>query len=303
VPPARPKLDPAAMLVFASLARTGGVRSAATALGVPRSTVSRRLAELERQAGAPLVIRTARRFALTELGTLLAQQSDELLTLMDRAEQAMLRSGEEPSGLLRVAAAPVLGEDVLPSIVATLLERHPRLRVELHLAIDYVDLRRAGFDVALRAWPIKDATDVYATRIGTSTTGFWVSPAYAAKHGEPKTPKQLESHDCILLGTSTPERWTLPLGGRQRPFKVRSRIRVDSFRLACALAIRGAGVLRTATVAAQPYVKSGDLVPVLESHWVKTPLYVVHAGPNPPSPKVRAFIALARVMTIDKTSR
>src|SRR5438067_1921688 len=105
-------LDADAMLIFRALARANGVRGAAAALGVPRSTVSRRLAQLEEQVGAPLVVRTARRFALTELGAALLPQCDRLEELLRGSEELARGASKEPSGLLRVAAAPVLGEEV-----------------------------------------------------------------------------------------------------------------------------------------------------------------------------------------------
>src|SRR5690349_15222513 len=126
-----PALDPQAMLVFAALARAGGVRSAALALGVPRSTVSRRLAQLEEALGAPLVVRTARRFALTELGLAFATRCEALEALLVDAAEGVRRGSSEVAGTLRISAAPVLGEEVLPSILAQLLAQNPRLSIDV----------------------------------------------------------------------------------------------------------------------------------------------------------------------------
>jgi DNA-binding transcriptional LysR family regulator len=293
-PLGKTRLDPEAMLVFAALARAGGVRAAAKALDMPRSTVSRRLGELEEQSGAPLVMRTARRFTLTEVGTALAARCAELEDVLTRSEEAVRSASREPSGVLRVAAAPVLGEEVLPLILASLVERHPKLSVHVGLSVDYVDLRRGGVDVALRAWSIEDASDLFAVRLGTSTTGCWVSPAYARAHGTPKTPADLLDHDCILVGSAPRVTWSFEGAGRASAVVVRGRVRVDSFRLARDLAALGGGVLRAARILAEPRVLSGDLVPVLQRYWPSTPIHAVHAGPNPPTPKVRAFIELAR---------
>jgi DNA-binding transcriptional LysR family regulator len=292
--PARFELDPERMLVFAAIARTGGVRGAASVLGIPRSTVSRRLADLERQAGGSLVLRTSRRFALTELGAALVGPCAELEDLLGRADDLVRRASREPSGVLRVSAAPVLGEEILPDLLSRLLSRHPRLSVDARLTVDYADLRRGGVDVALRAWPIEDSSDVFAVRLGTSTTGCWVSPAYARERGVPGTPAELRAHNCILVGSASPVIWLFRAGRGEQRVTVNGRARVDSFRVACALAVRGAGIVRTARTLADRLVASGELVPVLEPYWIKTPLHAVHAGPNPPSPKVRAFIDLAR---------
>ncbi len=286
-------LDPAAMRVFAVLARAGGVRGAARELGMPRSTVSRKLAELEAGAGAVLVVRTARRFALTELGVALAARADELEALLRASEDLVRTASSEPRGTLRVAVAPVLGEEILGAVLAELVLRHPRLAVDARLAVDYLDLRRGGVDVALRAAALEDATDLYAQRLGTSVTGCYVGRGYAARRGVPRTPADLASHECILVGPP-PASWTFRAGSRDVSVTVAGRVRVDSVRVARDAAAMDAGVLRVARVFADPLVASGDLVPILERYWTRVPISAVHAGPNPPSPRVRAFIDAAR---------
>ncbi len=283
------------MVFFAAVARAGGVRRAVAGLGVPRSTVSRRLAALERQVGAPLVVRTARRFALTELGVALAEQCNELEELLRRAEDLVSRSAREPSGKLRIAAAPVIGELLLPEIIADLARCYPRLSFEVCLSVENVDLRRGNVDIALRAGPLDDVTDLFATRLGVSTAGCWVSPDYARLHGLPKVPSELEAHDCILIGSPGHASWNFGVGARQQRVAVSGRVRVDTSRLACELAARGAGVARAPSFLADRLVASGDLVPVLERYWPETPLHAVHAGPSPAPEKVRAFIERARL--------
>jgi DNA-binding transcriptional LysR family regulator len=282
-------LDPAQMLVFAALARTGGVRTAATALGIPRSTVSRRLDQLERAVGAPLIVRTARRFELTPLGQTLADRCAALEALLRESEALLQRATDEPSGVLRVNAAPVLAEEILADVVAELARRYPRLAVEVRTSVEYVDLRRGGVDIVLRARRLADASDLYATHLGTSVTGCYASPAYVAAHGLPERLEDLAKHDCIVVGGAAT--WTF---AGERDVGVTGRIRVDNFRIARSLAALGVGIVRTAAVFAAPLVAANQLVPVLEPHWWHAPIYAGHAGPNPPSPNVRAFLTLAR---------
>ncbi len=286
-------LDPQAMLVFAAIARAGGVRGAAAALGVPRSTVSRRLAELEESVGAQLVVRTARRFALTEVGAALFARSEELEELLRSSRDVLELASAAPSGVLRVAAAPVLGEEILPGVIAELLAAHPRLSVDVRMSVEYVDLRDGTVDVALRAWPLEDASDLFATRLGVSVTGCYASPAYAKARGLPSTPAQLAEHACIAVGST--RSWELRAEGESVRVAIDGRVRVDGFALARSLALRGVGILRTARMYAAPFVESGELVPVLEAWWPETPIHAVHAGPSPAVPKVRAFIDAARL--------
>ena len=287
-------LDPAGLLVFAALARTCSVRSAAQELGIPRSTVSRRLSDLESRVGAPLAVRTARRFALTEHGTALAERCFELEDVMRRLTEVARSDSKEPSGTLRVAVAPVLGEEILPAVTATLLARYPRLSIDARLSADYVDLRRGSVEVALRTGSVGNATDLFASRLGTSVSGCYLSPRYAEMRGSPRTLDDLAQHECILVGREARVQWLFRSGSREIAVPVTGRLRVDNFRVARDAAARGAGIVRVARVFAEPLVASGDLVPVLERYWPTIPLFAVHAGPNPPAPRVRAFIDVAR---------
>lgn len=276
--------------MFAALARAGGVRGAGRELGMPRSTVSRKLAELEAAVAMPLVVRTARRFELTGLGHQLAAKSEELEAVLASSRQLVRDAAAEPSGTLRVAVAPVLGEEILAEVVAKLVLAHPRLAIEARLSVDYSDLRRSAVDVALRASGVEDATDVFAQKLATSVTGCWVSPAYADRRGIPKTPGELGAHECIVMGAA-PVRWAF---ARTQPVTVDGRLRLDNFRVARDAAAAGAGVLRTAAVFAEPLVARGELVPILERWWPSTPIYAVHARAKPAPPHVRVFVAAVR---------
>lgn len=282
-------LDPDGMLLIAALAESGGVRRAAAKLGIPRSTISRRLAQLEDEAGARLVVRNPRRFALTELGVALAERASTLAAVMSESEDLVRRAKAEPTGTLRVAAAPVLGEDVLPEIVAELVRRHPRLSIDARLSVEYVDLQRGEADIALRASRLDDSSDLFAVRLGTSVTGCYAAPSYLRVHGTPQTPGDLAAHSCILVAART--RWHL----RDEVVAVNGRVRVDNFRLARALAARGVGIVWVAQGFVKALVDEGKLVPVLERFWAKTPLFAVHASGPPLPPKIRAFIELAKV--------
>src|SRR4051812_19795156 len=141
---ATPGIDPSGLLLLAAIVREGGIRAGAARLGVPRSTVSRRLVELERAVGARLVVRTSRRFRVTDLGRALVDQAHRIEDAVRGSEQLIRRSATEPAGTLRVAVAPLLGEALLPELVAAYLASYPRMRVELHIAAEYVDLRRSN---------------------------------------------------------------------------------------------------------------------------------------------------------------
>ena len=286
--PKRVEIDPAQLLALAALVRAGGVRAAALALGVPRSTISRRLQQLEQTVGAPVVIHGSKPLTLTDIGRELISRAQALELLLRDSEDVIERMHEEPAGVLRVDAAPVLAEEILPEVIAELASRYPRLAIEVRTDVAYVDLRNTAADVVLRARRLDDADDIYAIPLGVSVTGCYASPAYLARRGVPTTPTDLTRHDCIVTGLRDSATWTFT----RDDVRIHGRIRVESFRLARSLAARGAGILRTATVFAAPLVDAGELAPLLQPHWPSTPIYAAHVGK--PSPKLRVFLALVR---------
>ncbi|HEY1954481.1 MAG TPA: LysR family transcriptional regulator [Polyangiaceae bacterium] len=282
------------MLVFAAVARAGGVRRGAQALGIPRSTASRHLASLERAVSARLVARSTRQFVLTDVGRTMLEQCVRLEDVMRSTEGVVARTATEPSGTLRVATSPVIAEDLLPKVLAEYLARYPNVRAQVDVAVDFVDLRRAGIDVAVRTGPIADASDLWATRLGNSPKGHYVSPAYAKKHGVPKTPDALAEHSCIVIGAHREALWTFRGSGRRLHQVVSGALQTDNYRLARAAAAAGIGVARLPHVFAEPLVASGELVPVLEKYSETMVLYAVHAAGSPAPPKIRAFIEMLR---------
>lgn len=288
------RLDPQDMLTFAAIARAGGIRGATAGLGAPRSTVSRRLAQLEAAVGAPLVVRTSRRFALTELGRALAGRCEQLEELLRASEDFVRRAAVEPAGVLRISAAPLLGEEVLPPVLAEYLRRYARVRVEVQVSADYVDLRR-GVDVALRTGALEDATDLFATRLGVIQVGHYAGPAYVRQRGAPEAPAELAQHDCIAVGGgSRPSVWMFRKGSREQRVDVVPRLRVDNFRVARAVAASGGGIVRLATFYATPLLDAGELVPILEDFWPRVPIFAVHSSGTPTPLKIRAFLDLVR---------
>jgi len=290
--PKRVEIEPAQLLAFAALVRSGGVRAAATALGVPRSTVSRRLQQLEAAVGAPLTVRGARQLTLTEVGRELAERGEALATLLADSADVVTRMQDEPAGVLRIDAAPVLADEVLPEVIAELAAKFPRLAIEVRTDVGYIDLRNGTADVVLRARRLDDADNVFATKLGTSVTGCYASPAYLEKRGVPAKPADLSRHDCLVVGPRQPATWAFANGEDEITMTIHGRVRVESFRLARSLAALDAGIVRTATAFAAPLVVAGELVPVLEKYWTRTPLYAAHIGKA--SPKLRAFLALVK---------
>lgn len=297
--PSRPSrrafsLSPDELLVFGTVARSGGIRAAADLLGIPRSTVSRQLSSLEKATGGKLVTRTSRRFVLTELGRALVGQSQQLETILRASEKIAAQGAQVPTGVLRVAASNIVGEEILPEAIASYLAEFTQMRVEVDLSPSFVDLRRSGIDVAIRSGPVESASDLYAVKLATSLKGHYASPAYLAEHPAPTQPVDLERHRCVVVGPASNDAWTFVSGGHESVVQVTPVLRVDSYRLARSAAVLGVGVVRLPHFNAQRLVESGELVPVLERYWPRISVYAVHAAGVPAPPKIRAFLDRAK---------
>jgi DNA-binding transcriptional LysR family regulator len=153
-------IEVGAVELFVRVAELRSFRGAADVLGVPRSTVSRRISELERALGTRLLQRTTRRVELTSAGkTYLRVCSPALGTILE-AGRALTTSSEETAGRLRVTAPVTLGEGLLGDVVAECLARHPQMSIELVLSDRQVELVEERFDLAFRSGTLKDTSVV-----------------------------------------------------------------------------------------------------------------------------------------------
>lgn len=165
------------LIIFKKVADTGGFSSAATALGLPKSSVSQKVSQLERDLGVRLLHRTTRRVSLTEEGERVYESASRIVAETDDIAAFASHLDEEPSGLLRVTAPPDFGLYVISDVVPAFLKRYPRISLELDLSNRIVDLINEGFDLALRATsgPLRDSSLV-AKSLGTTRLRLFGSP-------------------------------------------------------------------------------------------------------------------------------
>ncbi len=288
--PSPPLLDD--MLLFAEVVATGGITAAAERLGLRKSTVSRRLAALEARLGIRLIERNTRRLRLTEAGRDYHAHCARLVAEARAVNQALSESRGTPQGTLRIATLSLLGELLTP-LIAELLLRQPLMRVEVSLAEGHVDLIAEEYDLALRTGPLADSSLV-ARRLGRLRTGYYASPGYLGRHGTPRTPEELQRHECVLLAEpGTDEVWFLGEGKRARTIPVSGRLRVPSVRAGQAAARSGLGLVRLPASLVADDVRGGLLVPVLEDQTPPgIPVFAVYPSSRQLPLKVRAFLTL-----------
>ncbi|MFO0696913.1 MAG: LysR family transcriptional regulator [Polyangiales bacterium] len=249
--------------VFVKVVDAGGVSAAARALGLPKSTVSRRLARLEGALGVRLLQRTSRAQALTEAGRAYHARVAAAFGELASAGTALERCEEVPRGTLRLTAPPDLAAPIA-DVVVGFTSLHPEVTVEVELSNRFVDLVAEGFDLAIRAGRLRDSSLV-AKKLLESKLRLYASPAYLEARGVPRTLRDLEKHEAVMFRPKDGKvRWPL-VGpkGKTVSVEMRGRVGCSDFGLVRQVASAGAGVALMPEAAAAPDLASGLLVPVL----------------------------------------
>lgn len=300
--------------VFLQVVKASGFTAAAKALGKSTSSLSRTVAELERQLGAQLLARTTRRLHLTEAGALYASHAEALLLAQRAGRDAVAElTGGVPRGHLRVTMPVTVGERLLGPAVPELRRRFPELRLELDLSDRNVPLVQGGYDLAIRVGRLADSS-LRAQLLGKVAVRLVASPKYVAKHGAPKHPDAVREHPCIVAGplAGTHEWEFHRRGARPRRIAIEGVVHTTSPSLAAQVAAAGQGILRIVDWIIRDELRRGDLVEIMPA-WScddpaigGVPVYAVFAQQaGVPIPlKTRVFIdAIKELITMDVFER
>ena len=291
-------IDPNDLLIFARVAELGSFSRAAERLGLPKSTVSRRLAALEQRMGERLLLRTTRRQTLTEFGLQLLEHARQVVAELDAVGLLREQRQAAPSGRLRVSMPGDFANMVLVDSLAAFVALHPAISLELDLSPRRVDLLGEGFDVAIRMGDLADDALLVASKLAVFTHGLYASPGYLAEHGDPQTPDDLAGHAAVRLmrGNGEAAGWTL-LQGEQRWTGVPAgRVSANSPEMLIRLASAGAGIAAVPDHYAVADVRAGALRRVLPGWDLPTSTaWAVYPGRKLMPAKTRAFVDMLQV--------
>jgi len=280
-----------AITAFARVVESGSFVRAAERLGVSVSAVSRQVAELEAHLDARLLNRTTRRLSLTESGRVFYERCVQLLADLDEAEQSAGAGAVTPRGTLRLTCGTTFGARHLAPAIAEFIVRYPEMRFDVELSDRATDLVDEGFDAAVRIGAI-GSQNLVGRKIGETRLVCCASPAYLAKHGEPKTPEELAAHACMTYEYAGVRNvWPFrDADGHDRSVKVTGPVHANYGRFLSALAVAGAAMVIEPDFVVGPDVRAGRLVPILR-RFEPPPgnIYVVYPSRRNLSAKVRAF--------------
>lgn len=258
-------IDPNDLLVFASIVDAGSFTRAAEQLGLPKSTVSRRLTQLEERLGERLLLRTTRKLSLTDFGHGMIGHARQVASEVEAANALADSRRARPTGRLRISMPADFANVIMQDVLARYVERYPDVALDIDLSPRRVDLIGENFDLALRFGDMPDDATLAARPIGDFAQAVFASPDYLIRKGHPDTPEGLVNHDALcLVGRDNQARsWMLSKGTRQIEITPRVRITANSPDVLIGLACAGSGVTLVPLHYAADAVRAGRLVSVL----------------------------------------
>lgn len=277
---------------FTLLARQPSLAAAAQALDVTPPAVSRRLAALEKRLGVRLLNRTTRRLSLTPEGERYLEEGEQILRDLERLERSLADSRAMPRGLLRINAGFGFGRRHLGPAISDFIRIHPDVDVVLQLSDRPLDLTEHALDIGILFGPPPDAR-IHVRKIASNRRLICAAPAYLAAHGEPREPRELPAHRCIVIREQHQafNNWQLTDGKQQVSIKVRGQLGVNHGEIAVDWALAGHGIVLRSEWDIAGYLRSGELARVM-APWVGTAadIHAIYPHQHRLSAKVRVFL-------------
>lgn len=260
------------ILAFLAVAREGSFTRAAAKIGVSQSALSHTIRALETRLGVRLLTRTTRSVSPTEAGAQLIQTVGPRLQEIEAEIVAVSELGAKPSGTIRITAIDHVIDNVLWPRLVNVLAKYPDLRVEINADYRMVDIAADRYDIGVR-WGDQVEKDMIAVRLTPDMHLMIVgSPGYFETHPVPISPRDLLKHNCITLRLSSSGgvyAWELANGKRQQQVRVNGQTTFNSVYQMLNAAISGSGLAFVTEDVAEPHVREGRLLSVMED-WCPT---------------------------------
>ncbi|MDO6445088.1 LysR family transcriptional regulator [Colwellia sp. 1_MG-2023] len=275
--------------LFIRIAATHNISMAGQSLGLSPAVASSHINKLESGLGVRLIHRTTRKVSLTEEGIGFLPHAEDVIASVEAARASVGAGSSSPRGTLRVAAPASFGRMHLLPALNEFFTLYPELTVDLKLSDSIIDLVEGGFDIAIRNSELKDSS-LIARKLAQDKRLVCASPDYLAKYGEPKSPEDLKSHQCItLMGL---DNWVFKTKNGQQNIKVKGVLSTDNGEAVRDACINGLGITINSRWSAYQHINNGELVQVLKDYPLisNTAIWAVYPSSRQLAPKVRAFI-------------
>lgn len=290
------------LLAFALVAEKRNFTSAAQALRISPSAVSKMIRQLESRLGVTLLTRTTRATSLTEAGERFLSQAGPALESILAAMKEAGSFADKPAGRLRLNVPQLIYPNFLKAMIASFTEKYPDVTVELFFENAATNIFERGFDAGIRVSDIL-AQDLVALKLLGPIR--WVAagaPEYLDKFGRPKHPEMLHSHDCLCVGSGDRvyDRWEFQDKGKEFAVQVRGSLIMNDATLAMEAASDGRGLIYSSENAIEDRIASGSLEVVLDRYAsTSSGVYLYFPRRSQVHPKLRAFIEHVKAQSRD----
>ncbi|MBQ4837210.1 LysR family transcriptional regulator [Pseudoalteromonas luteoviolacea] len=248
---------------FVAVAESGGFSSAAKVLNCSTSHISRQVARLEQRVGCSLFARTTRQINLTENGTFYYQQSKQLITGLQQANEQLAQQQFNLSGTLRVSAAGGFAENYIAPALMEFAKLHPELSIDIDFNSRMVNFVEDGIDFAIRYGELNDS-NLIARKLVSRSMMAVASPAYLKEYGTPTHPLQLKQHNCVIANN---DNWVFQIDDTKHTIKVKGNWRSNNANVVVSACAAGLGIAYMPQRTFDSAISERTLIPVLAPFW------------------------------------
>jgi DNA-binding transcriptional LysR family regulator len=290
--------DLANLTAFIAVADQRSFRAAASRLGVTPSALSHSMRQLEERLGVRLLHRSTRSVSATDAGLRLLEQLRPAIDQIAGALEDLNQARDRPVGRLRIYAIHMAAAAVIAPVWQRFLSTYPEVHLELQLGEGPIDIVAKGFDAGIGPQD-RAAADMIIVRVmGPMKVAVIGATSYFAKRSGPRTPDDLARHSCVQFRRGADGivfEWPFERSGKSRKISVDGRVMVDDPDLAVRAAVDGLGIAYTIEALAEPFLRSGQLVRVLED-WSPSiaGLFLYYPGHRQVPAALRALIDMIR---------
>ena len=284
-------LDLGDLMVFTKVVEAESLTKAGQLLGMPKSTVSRRISRLEAHLGSQLLHRNSRAVTVTQDGALFFEYCLRSIGVLRDGERALQSQQRQPQGVVRVALPNMLGQTLIGPLLADFLDLYPDLRIVTVVTEDPIALLRDGFDLAVTVGPLADS-GMFAVKLGSTEGGAFGAPTYFEKKGMPQTHVELPRFDLLALGTVDRRyRWALNDGTHEVAVAFSPKFVCNDLMMLRQAVVAGLGIGNLPAFMCKQDLAEGRIVEILPG-WKTSDLtfFALYSDPKTLPVRVRALI-------------
>ncbi|AYO11069.1 LysR family transcriptional regulator [Vibrio campbellii] len=255
-----------AMRAFVRVVQTGSFSATGREMNTSQTTISKKVAALEKKIGVKLLARSSRDHALTPAGAKYYQTCVDILGELDEAEAEARSEVASPQGTIRISAPVAFGRILLAPIMAEFFQRYPDIKVDLQLSDQHTDLISDGIDVAIRAKQLEDST-LIARHLFDNPMLVLAAPSYLQQHGEPKNPEDLKQHNCLVYSRMKDINvWRFTKQNQKHAIAVNGNFQSDNGDVLLEVALTGMGIVILPIWMVEDHLKEGRLTQLMSDY-------------------------------------